>query len=49
MDHLAFKGGTCLRKIVFDLEQQLVGDARSGWNELLVERLRAEIRAIRGT
>ena len=28
-----------------DLEQQLVADARSGWNEPLAERLRAEIRA----
>ena len=27
-----------------DLEQQLVADARSGWNEPLAERLRAEIR-----
>ena len=32
-----------------DLERQLVADARSGWNEPLAERLRAEIRAIRGT
>jgi predicted nucleotidyltransferase component of viral defense system len=32
-----------------DLEQQLVADARSGWNEPLAERIRAEIRAIHGT
>ncbi len=29
-----------------DLEQQLVADAKSGWNESLAERLRAEIRAL---
>jgi hypothetical protein len=32
-----------LRRLT-DLEQQLVADARSGWNEPLAERLRAEIR-----
>jgi len=32
-----------------DLEQQLVADARGGWNEPLAERLRAEIRGIAAT
>jgi hypothetical protein len=27
-----------------DIEQALIADARSGWNEPLAERLRAEIR-----
>ena len=30
-----------------DLEQQLVADARSGWNDPLAERLRARIRETR--
>ncbi len=79
MDHLAFKGGTCLRKLIFgaagrseDLDFTLDTDrpdddvlmeivdvfnrehhgitfafeeySKSGWNEPLAERLRAEIR-----
>jgi hypothetical protein len=29
-----------------DLERQVIADARSGWNEPLADRLRAEIRAL---
>ncbi|HUT99892.1 MAG TPA: nucleotidyl transferase AbiEii/AbiGii toxin family protein [Myxococcota bacterium] len=31
---------------ITDLEQQVIADARSGWNELLANRLRAEIREL---
>lgn len=37
----AFRGLT-------ELESQVIGDAKSGWNKPLAERLRAEIRDISG-
>jgi predicted nucleotidyltransferase component of viral defense system len=36
-------------KQLSDLEQQLIADAKSGWNEPLAERLRAEIRRMAAT
>jgi predicted nucleotidyltransferase component of viral defense system len=38
---------TVLRELT-ELEQQVIADAKSGWNNLLADRLRAEIRGLAG-
>jgi hypothetical protein len=38
---------SALRELT-DLERQVIADARSGWNEPLAERMRAEIRELAG-
>jgi hypothetical protein len=43
--HDIFRGGD----YDWDDLQQLIADARSGWNELLAERLRAEVHQMAAT
>ena len=38
-----------IQRQLTELEQQVVADARSGWNEPLAERLRAEIYDLRNS